>query len=118
MVELAAHYEIAVLLVTHDLDEASYLSDRVLILGGMPSRLQHELAVPLTRDRGSAEPAYLRGEALTELCQSRCEWTLHGGVLFRAVGHDFLSATHVLALRSPDLDLSIATHNFCEQRCG
>lgn len=46
MVELAAHYEIAVLLVTHDLDEASYLSDRVLILGGMPSRLQHELAVP------------------------------------------------------------------------
>jgi len=26
-VELAAHYEIAVLLVTHDLDKASYLSD-------------------------------------------------------------------------------------------
>ncbi|CAM4073370.1 hypothetical protein SAMN05216575_1115 [Ectopseudomonas alcaliphila] len=28
MVELAAHYEIAVLLVTHDLDEASYLGER------------------------------------------------------------------------------------------
>jgi sulfonate transport system ATP-binding protein len=27
VVKLAARYEIAVLLVTHDLDEASYLSD-------------------------------------------------------------------------------------------
>ena len=72
LVELAARYEIAVLLVTHDLDEAFYLSDRVLILGGTPSRLQRELAVPLARprDRRSAELAYLRGEALTELYQS------------------------------------------------
>jgi sulfonate transport system ATP-binding protein len=72
VVELATRYEIAVLLVTHDLDEAFYLSDRVLILGGTPSRLQRELAVPLTRprDRRSAELAYLRGEALTELYQS------------------------------------------------
>ncbi len=70
--ELAEHYEIAVLLVTHDLEEAFYLSDRVLILGGTPSRLQRELAVPLARprDRRSAELAYLRGEALTELYQS------------------------------------------------
>ena len=70
--ELAERYEIAVLLVTHDLDEAFYLSDRVLILGGSPSRLQRELAVPLARprDRRSAELAYLRGEALTELYQS------------------------------------------------
>ena len=72
VVELAARYEIAVLLVTHDLDEAFYISHRVLILGGTPSRLQRELAVPLARprDRRSAELAYLRGEALTELYQS------------------------------------------------
>ena len=72
VVELAERYEIAVLLVTHDLDEAFYLSDRVLNLGGTPSRLQRELAVPLARprDRRSAELAYLRGEALTELYQS------------------------------------------------
>ncbi|MGE8360717.1 ABC transporter ATP-binding protein [Pseudomonas sp.] len=71
LVELAARYDIAVLLVTHDLDEAFYLSDRVLILGGTPSRVQRELAVPLARprDRRSAELAYLRGEALTELYQ-------------------------------------------------
>ncbi|MGE8496753.1 MAG: ABC transporter ATP-binding protein [Pseudomonas sp.] len=72
VVELAARYDIAVLLVTHDLDEAFYLSDRVLILGGTPSRVQRELPVPLERprDRRSAELAYLRGEALTELYQS------------------------------------------------
>lgn len=72
VVGLAARYEIAVLLVTHDLDEAFYLSDRVLILGGAPSRLQRELAVPLAqpRDRRSAELAHLRGEALTALYQS------------------------------------------------
>ena len=58
-----------VLFVTHDLDEAFYLSDRVLILGGSPSRIQRELAVPLPhpRDRRAVELAYLRGEALTEL---------------------------------------------------
>lgn len=70
--DLAARYGIAVLLVTHDLDEAFYLSDRVLILGGTPSRLQRELAVPLARprDRRSPQLAQLRGEALTELYQS------------------------------------------------
>ncbi|GLX14513.1 aliphatic sulfonates import ATP-binding protein SsuB 2 [Pseudomonas straminea] len=70
--ELAARYGIAVLLVTHDLDEAFYLSDRVLILGGTPSRLQRELAVPLARprDRRSPQLAQLRSEALTELYQS------------------------------------------------
>ncbi len=69
VVGLAYRYGIALLLVTHDLDEAFYLSDRVLILGGSPSRIQRELAVPLPhpRDRRAVELAYLRGEALTEL---------------------------------------------------
>lgn len=69
VVQLADHYGIALLLVTHDLDEAFYLSDRVLIFGGSPSRIQRELAVPLPhpRDRRAVELAYLRGEALTEL---------------------------------------------------
>ena len=67
--ELTARYEIAVLLVTHDLDEAFYLSDRVLILGDTPSRLIRELQVPLgrVRDRRAPELAQLRAEAMTEL---------------------------------------------------
>lgn len=70
--DLAVEYDIAILLVTHDLDEAFYLSDRVLLLGGTPSRLRREFPVPLPRprDRRAVELAYLRGEALTELHQS------------------------------------------------
>lgn len=44
-----------VVLVTHDIDEAIYLSDRVLLMQGTPGRLVDELVVPLPkpRDRGS-----------------------------------------------------------------
>jgi sulfonate transport system ATP-binding protein len=35
-----------VLLVTHDVDEALYLADRIVILGGSPSRVALELVVP------------------------------------------------------------------------
>ena len=71
VIALAAQYDISVLLVTRDLDEAVYLSDRVIILGGKPSRIVAELAVPLTqpRDRRAAELALIKGEALTALYQ-------------------------------------------------
>ncbi|XEG74989.1 ABC transporter ATP-binding protein [Pseudomonas sp. abacavir_1] len=70
--QLALEYDISILLVTHDLDEAFYLGDRVLLLGGAPSRLRREFPVPLQRprDRRAVELAYLRGEALTELQHS------------------------------------------------
>lgn len=70
--KLAVHYDISILLVTHDLDEAFYLSDRVMVLGGgQPSHISQEFQVPLTRprDRRSAELVLLRGEALTALYQ-------------------------------------------------
>lgn len=34
------------LLVTHDVDEALYLADRIVVLGGSPSRIEKELVVP------------------------------------------------------------------------
>jgi NitT/TauT family transport system ATP-binding protein len=40
----------AVLFVTHDLHEAVALADRVLLIGGTPSRLVGEVPVPLARD--------------------------------------------------------------------
>lgn len=67
LLQLAEHHGIALLLVTHDVDEALYLSDRVLVMGNQSIRLQ--LPVPLVRprDRRDAELARLKGEALTEL---------------------------------------------------
>lgn len=49
-----------VLLVTHDMDEAIYLSDRILILGGSPSRITCELAV--TEKNRSRSWLYGQGE--------------------------------------------------------
>ena len=42
------------LLVTHDLDEALFLADRVVVLGGQPGRVRLDLSVPLPRGPGRA----------------------------------------------------------------
>ncbi|HEY6356304.1 MAG TPA: ABC transporter ATP-binding protein [Burkholderiaceae bacterium] len=49
-----------ILFVTHDLDEAIYLSDRVIVMGAKPGRIKATLPVPFARPR--AELPLLRGE--------------------------------------------------------
>jgi NitT/TauT family transport system ATP-binding protein len=41
----------AVLLITHDIDEAIYLSDRIIVLGGSPASVVTEVMVPFGRNR-------------------------------------------------------------------
>lgn len=69
LLALAAHHGIALLLVTHDVDEALYLGDRVLVMGSRPGRVLDTLEVPLARPRDRRDPllAQLRAEALTAL---------------------------------------------------
>jgi ABC-type nitrate/sulfonate/bicarbonate transport system ATPase subunit len=54
------------LLVTHDIDEAIYMSDRIVIMTQRPGRIERIIPVNLTRprDRSSAEFLQLRGEIL------------------------------------------------------
>jgi len=40
-----------VLMITHDIREAVYLADRVLVLSPRPARIVRDLAVPLPRPR-------------------------------------------------------------------
>ena len=52
-----------VVFVTHDIEEAVYLSDRVLVMTGSPARITSEFAVPLDRPRDQIttkeQPDYL-----------------------------------------------------------
>ncbi|NAS61147.1 sulfonate ABC transporter ATP-binding protein [Pseudomonas syringae pv. actinidiae] len=72
LLQLAERHAITLLLVTHDVDEALYLSDRVLVMGSRPGTITHELQVgPQTpRDRRDPLLARLKAEALTELHQA------------------------------------------------
>ncbi|MGA5466868.1 ABC transporter ATP-binding protein [Mycobacterium sp. NPDC050041] len=65
--DLCRRHTPAVLLVTHDVDEAILLADRVVVLTDGTISLDTEVTVPKPRKRASAEFAGLRTRLLTEL---------------------------------------------------
>jgi sulfonate transport system ATP-binding protein len=67
VLDLWAEHRPAILLVTHDVDEALALADRVLVLGD--GRISHQAAVDLERprDRDHPELISLRNRLLSEL---------------------------------------------------
>jgi NitT/TauT family transport system ATP-binding protein len=48
---ICARIDVTVLFITHDLDEAVYLSDRVVVLGANPGRILEIIDVPVVRPR-------------------------------------------------------------------
>jgi ABC-type nitrate/sulfonate/bicarbonate transport system ATPase subunit len=61
-----AHFDWTVLLITHDIREAVYLSDRVLVLGPRPTRVRREVTVDLPRPRDVAMITSPRFAAIEE----------------------------------------------------
>jgi NitT/TauT family transport system ATP-binding protein len=62
LLELRERIDATVVFVTHDLDEAILLADRVLIMSAGPGRILRDLGVNLPRPRSNAimlDPAYL-----------------------------------------------------------
>lgn len=60
--EIWQNVEVTVLFITHDLDEAIYLADRILVLDANPGRVQEIIDVPLPRPRSPeqfVEPRFL-----------------------------------------------------------
>src|SRR6266567_4721525 len=48
------------LLVTHDIDEAIYMSDRILIMTPAPGRIDHKIDIELVRPRDRTSESFLR----------------------------------------------------------
>jgi sulfonate transport system ATP-binding protein len=69
LVDVAHTHDITLLLVTHDIDESVFVSDRVLVLESQPGRLREQIgvAVPRPRDRAAPELASLRSRVLGAL---------------------------------------------------
>ncbi len=83
LLELWEASRISVLFVTHDIDEAIFLSDRIYVMTARPGRIKAELAVPLERPRtpdlaGSAGFLQLRSQ-LRELIREES---------LKAMGHE------------------------------
>ena len=51
ILEIWSRFSQTILLVTHDIEEAIYLADRVLVLSGRPSEIREEIKIDLERPR-------------------------------------------------------------------
>src|SRR5690625_2621830 len=62
-------YQSTLVLVTHDIDEAIYLCDRIIILRGEPGEITHEMSIndAHPRERGSERAAKLKTTILESL---------------------------------------------------
>jgi ABC-type nitrate/sulfonate/bicarbonate transport system ATPase subunit len=69
LAEALAQEPRTVLLVTHDVEEAIFLADRVAVLSPRPGRIVAQLDVPLARPRSTTDPAFveLKRETLEAL---------------------------------------------------
>jgi sulfonate transport system ATP-binding protein len=73
LLEVWRWYRPTTLLVTHDIDEALMLADRVVVLGGLPGRIHAEIDVGLPRPRDRTQAAFhaYQDRAMANLGESK-----------------------------------------------
>ena len=94
LLQIWKQVDITILFITHDLDEAVYLADRILILDAHPGRLREVMEVPVPRPRTPdqfLEPTFIAARRhLEDLIHPRAAQAADKLPLFRmaAVGDD------------------------------
>lgn len=94
LLEIWRNVDVTILFITHDLDEAVLLADRILVLKAHPGEVQELIEVPVPRPRNSAQlttPAFLATRArLDELIHPHADTTAEKLPIIRmtAVGDD------------------------------
>jgi NitT/TauT family transport system ATP-binding protein len=69
LLEIWRKIDITILFITHDLDEAIFLADRILVLSAHPGRVQELIEVPVPRPRSLTQcitPEFLATRARLE----------------------------------------------------
>lgn len=80
LLQIWRNVDVTIMFVTHDLDEAIYLSDRILVLKANPGEIQEFIEVPVPRPRSPQQfisPEFLAmKQRLEELIHPKKETTL------------------------------------------
>jgi len=69
LLEIWRNIDITILFITHDIDEAIFLADRILVLKAHPGEVQELIEVPVPRPRNSSQsnsPEFLATKARLE----------------------------------------------------
>jgi len=73
LLDLWGRIRTTIVFITHDIDEALFLADRILVMSPRPGRIIDEIQVPFPRPR---DPSLVTSPAFTEL-KRRCLQLLH-----------------------------------------
>lgn len=94
LMEIWQNIDITVVFITHDLEEAIYLADRILVLDAHPGRVREviEVAVPQPRH----ESQFLSPEFLAT--KKRLEELVHPEEVEQPEGHDSLNMVRMVAV--------------------
>jgi NitT/TauT family transport system ATP-binding protein len=77
LIKVWDNVDLTILFITHDLDEAVYLSDRIVVLAAHPGRINEVIEVPVPRPRDRAQ--FLSGSFLAT--KNRLEELIYGSAV-------------------------------------